>query len=87
MSAPPAAGVRGMLAVEPGERSKAVAAVRQRLAANRPCGTVDGDFGPQTRRALVAFQRQHGLSPDGVVGRSTWGKLVTNGHQRSPARC
>ena len=83
----PAAGVRGMLSVEPGERSKAVAAVQQRLAANRRCVAVDGEFGPQTRRALIAFQRQHGLNPDGVVGRGTWGKLVANGRQRSPNRC
>lgn len=83
----PAAGVRGMLSVELGEHSKAVAAVQQRLAANRRCVTVDGEFGPQTRRALIAFQRQHGITPDGVVGRGTWGKLVANGRQRSPAKC
>jgi NlpC/P60 family/Putative peptidoglycan binding domain len=83
----PAAGLRGMLAVQQGERSHAVAAVQQRLAANRRCVAVDGEFGPQTRRALVAFQRDHGLTADGVVGASTWGALVTYGRQRSPARC
>ena len=83
----PAAGLRGILPVELGERSNAVAAVQQRLAANRLCVAVDGEFGPHTRRALVAFQRAHGLTPDGVVGRSTWGALVTYGRQRSPARC
>jgi hypothetical protein len=83
----PAAGVRGMLLVETGERSKAVAAVQQRLAANQRCVAVDGEFGPRTRRALIAFQRQHGLLPDGVVGRATWGKLVANGRQRSLAKC
>ena len=49
--------------------------------------TVDGEFGPQTRRALIAFQRDHGITPDGVVGRGTWGKLVASGRQRSPNRC
>jgi NlpC/P60 family/Putative peptidoglycan binding domain len=83
----PAAGLRGMLPVEPGERSNAVAAVQQRLAANRRCLAVDGEFGPRTRAAVVAFQRDHGLTPDGVVGKGTWGKLVTYGRQRSPARC
>jgi peptidoglycan hydrolase-like protein with peptidoglycan-binding domain len=83
----PAAGQRGMLPVQLGERSKAVAAVQQRLAANRRCVAVDGEFGPRTRRALVAFQRDHGLVPDGVVGARTWGALVTHGRQRSPARC
>jgi Putative peptidoglycan binding domain/NlpC/P60 family len=83
----PASGVRGMLSVEPGERSKAVAAVQQRLAANLRCVTVDGEFGPRTRRALIAFQRDHGLPADGVVGRGTWGRLIANGRQRSPNRC
>jgi hypothetical protein len=83
----PAAGLRGALPVQLGERSHAVAAVQQRLAANRLCVAVDGEFGPRTRRALVAFQHAHGLTPDGVVGRGTWGALVTYGRQRSPARC
>jgi len=83
----PAAGVRGMLLVEAGERSRAVAAVQHRLAANQRCVTVDGEFGPQTRRALIAFQRQHRLHADGVVGRATWGTLVANGRQRSRNRC
>jgi hypothetical protein len=83
----PAAGLRGMLPVQLGERSTAVAAVQQRLAANRRCVDVDGEFGPQTRRAVMAFQRAHGLTPDGVVGKGTWGALVTYGRQRSPSRC
>jgi hypothetical protein len=83
----PAAGERGMLPVQFGERGKAVAAVQQRLAANRVCVAVDGDFGPLTRRAVLAFQRAHGLAADGVVGPVTWGALVTYGRQRSPARC
>jgi NlpC/P60 family/Putative peptidoglycan binding domain len=83
----PAAGLRGMLPVEPGERSNAVAAVQRRLAANQRCLTVDGEFGPRTRAAVIAFQRDHGLTPDGVVGKGTSGKLVTYGRQRSPSRC
>jgi hypothetical protein len=83
----PTEGRRGMLPVQFGERGKAVAAVQQRLAANRVCLAVDGDFGPLTRRAVRAFQRAHGLAADGVVGPLTWGALVTHGRQRSPARC
>ncbi|WP_428527124.1 N-acetylmuramidase domain-containing protein [Roseibium sp.] len=31
----------------------------------------DGDFGPATRRQVVAFQVDHGLKPDGIVGDKT----------------
>lgn len=32
----------------------------------------DGDFGPATKRATVAFQRNSGLEQDGVVGEMSW---------------
>jgi len=32
---------------------------------------VDGDFGPLTEARVIAFQRAHGLTPDGVVGATT----------------
>ena len=83
----PAPGRRGLLLVQFGERSKAVAAVQLRLTANRRCLAVDGDFGPVTRRAILAFQRDHGLTMDGVVGQATWGALVTHGRQRTRQRC
>ena len=38
--------------------------------------TKDGAFGPRTRRALQDFQRPRGLTPDGIVGRNTWPRLV-----------
>ena len=38
-------------------------------------GAVDGKTGPVTRNAIKEFQRVHGLTDDGVVGRRTWAKL------------
>lgn len=32
----------------------------------------DGDFGPATRQAVINFQVNNGLAPDGVVGTKTW---------------
>lgn len=38
-------------------------------------GSIDGVFGQRTLDALTAFQRQNGLSPDGIAGRLTWTRL------------
>ena len=40
------------------------------------CGAVDGVFGNNTYNAVVKFQKDKGLSVDGVVGNQTWGKLA-----------
>lgn len=40
-------------------------------------GSVDGDFGEATEKAVKAFQKQYGLTVDGKVGQETLSKLAT----------
>lgn len=49
---------------------------------------IDGVFGPSTRNAVINFQRVNGLSPDGIVGCSTWRKLtaMANGAVRNTGK-
>ena len=35
----------------------------------------DGSFGAKTQSAVIKFQHDHGLTPDGVVGPKTWDEL------------
>jgi peptidoglycan hydrolase-like protein with peptidoglycan-binding domain len=40
----------------------------------KKCGakiTIDGKFGAVTKAAVIAFQKAHGLTPDGIVGEKT----------------
>ena len=34
-----------------------------------------GDFGPKTEAAVIAFQKSHNLTPDGIVGSMAWAAL------------
>ena len=68
-------GNAGRGTLHAGSSGPDVEALQQQLAAaGHPCD-VDGKFGPRTRAAVVAFQRERGLSADGVVGPMTWGAL------------
>jgi peptidoglycan hydrolase-like protein with peptidoglycan-binding domain len=75
--APPLAGTTIHPTVRVGSRGEAVEELQQKLNADgaTPALVVDGIFGPLTRAAVVAFQQKYGLSPDGIVGPITWGKM------------
>jgi hypothetical protein len=46
---------------------------------------VDGNYGPASRSAVMAFQKAHGLTPDGVIGPATLGALGLPGGTTGPA--
>lgn len=39
-------------------------------------GNIDGIFGTQTQSAVIEFQKQYNLSPDGIVGQKTLDALM-----------
>lgn len=39
--------------------------------------SVDGDFGPLTKKAVIKFQKSKSLYADGIVGRNTWAALTS----------
>lgn len=68
--------VRPLAVAAPMLHGDDVVKTQQLLAANgyNP-GKVDGWYGPITAQAVRAFQQDHGLAVDGVVGAATWGAL------------
>jgi hypothetical protein len=56
-------------------KGDAVRTLQQRLNALGNSLTVDGNFGPATKKAVVAFQAANGLTADGIVGPQTWAAL------------
>ena len=59
---------------------------------NIPQTSATGYFGPETERAVIAFQREYGLPPRGIVGLSTWNAIAEQyndlalGEERSPGQ-
>jgi len=46
--------------------------------------SLDGVFGPETERAVRAFQTENGLVTDGIVGRNTWNALFNSNGRPNP---
>ena len=46
---------------------------------------IDGDFGKETEAAVKDYQKNHGLTVDGVVGPKTWKALGVSGNINPPA--
>jgi murein DD-endopeptidase MepM/ murein hydrolase activator NlpD len=64
-ASPAASGARPT--VKQGSRGDHVKYLQNKLGI-----TADGDFGPKTKAAVVAFQKSRGLAADGIVGPITW---------------
>jgi len=59
-----------------GSRGDAVMLMQQRLiSAGFDSLEADGIFGQLTEKAVVEYQRQKGLDPDGICGQKTWAAL------------
>lgn len=46
-------------------------------------GNVDGIFGTATKNAVIAFQKDKGLTPDGIAGKATLNALGVKGDENS----
>ena len=49
-----------------------------------PITDLDGIFGPETERAVRAFQSENALSVDGIVGPNTWNSLLNSSVRPNP---
>jgi putative chitinase len=65
-----------MVVLEQGSRAPEVRELQVLLKRKGfDAGQADGEFGPKTKTAVMAFQGAQGLKADGVVGPKTWAAL------------
>lgn len=57
--------------VRPGQTGRAVTSLQQALRLR-----ADGQFGPQTRSAVMTVQARYGLQPTGIVDPTTWRAVI-----------
>ncbi|MFD0264537.1 GH25 family lysozyme [Kitasatospora indigofera] len=66
-----------------GDSGTRVTMLQHLLNAHGASLTVDGQYGPGTRSAVVSYQSSAGLSADGAVGAATWQSLASTVMQGS----
>ena len=60
-----------------GDDGQEVQAIQKRLVElNYTISNIDGDFGPETERAVKQFQADKGLEVDGIIGEATYRALM-----------
>ena len=71
----------------PGDKGDAVKKVQKRLIAlgYLSSGSADGDYGNQTKKAVIAFQKKNGLSQTGTVNSATLKKLNSSDAKKANA--
>lgn len=63
--------IMARLTLKVGSKGYAVRYVQKRVGA-----TVDGIFGSGTKAKVIAYQKAHNLTADGIVGAKTWASLL-----------
>ena len=72
-----AGAVSAFASFQRGDDGEEVLAIQKRLVElNYTVGTLDGEFGSATEKAVKAFQAAQGLEVDGVVGSATYRALM-----------
>ena len=66
----------GCPTVKKGARGNITKLIQERLNSVGFILSTDGIFGNDTKNAVVVFQRNRGLSQDGIVGKNTWSWLL-----------
>lgn len=48
-------------------------------------GNLDGQFGPETKNAIIWFQQQHNINSDGIIGPESYNTLFSDKAEKAKA--